>query len=592
MSSSGRSKAPRGGKEDHIDDRTSGAVEEPIGKNSEFVSRREFIERLDYESAKNEERFSRLETRIDRLAENTDIKFAEIKEQFTELRELLYMKLTGLPGKEKESPTVSEGTPPPVFSDTGASESIKLSRHFYEDYSPVNPAQHEKEDPVPQSKNRGRLSASFKNAVDMQTLIDFNAGKVEYTKKSPDISGLRLGSLSERDIVEWLNRWDEILAEHPTYPFNFASSISSYIKQKLVTANDITDGLREVNRAGLPELVQWLCTCIRPIDNISFIKALDMNVFFRSKKDFILTERNHRDFYENIKIYNRDFSHLLDLLMDSLHEGQEYPPMNTKEGVGILWVYLKKFPCDYGHAVWIDVPGDKKFKNFSEFLVEFMKVCQKHRMFSEATVKLSHVVSYRQRGGGRGDDYDTRPSEYGHPVGFDDHRFFRPDDKPRNRSPVFVGKNLLHGPGEEVTVSTSDAKYPFEDATESSRGVLPPQNVESRDHREPDHDPKLGESRLSAFAKSSDHFGPNSHYPSNGVSSPTGGPVPLRRPPPVPGVCFEALRSGNCENFDLGCCSYDHSVAALVAYCKKQQENMEAFVSNNPIGGGASKSRA
>ena len=53
MSSSGRSKAPRGGKEDHIDDRNRCAVEEPIGKNSEFLSRREFIERMDFESAKN-----------------------------------------------------------------------------------------------------------------------------------------------------------------------------------------------------------------------------------------------------------------------------------------------------------------------------------------------------------------------------------------------------------------------------------------------------------------------------------------------------------------------------------------------------------
>ena len=80
MSSSGRSKAPRGGKEDHIDDRTSGATEEPIGKNSEFVSRREFIERMDYESAKNEERFLRLEERMDRLAESTEKKFDEIME--------------------------------------------------------------------------------------------------------------------------------------------------------------------------------------------------------------------------------------------------------------------------------------------------------------------------------------------------------------------------------------------------------------------------------------------------------------------------------------------------------------------------------
>ena len=68
-----------------------------------------------------------------------------------------------------------------------------------------------------------RLSDSYKNAVDMQTRVDLNTGKIKYTKNSPDIIGLRLGTMSERDIVEWLNYWDESLAEYPTYAFNFVS---------------------------------------------------------------------------------------------------------------------------------------------------------------------------------------------------------------------------------------------------------------------------------------------------------------------------------------------------------------------------------
>ena len=89
--------------------------------------------------------------------------------------------------------------------------------------------------------------------------------------------------------------------------------------------------------------------------------------------------------------------------------------------------------------------GGEKFKNFSERFVEFMRVCQKHRMFSEATLKLSHVMSYRTRDDGRGNDYDTRPPEYRPPVKFRDQRPFRSDDKLINRSPVFVAKNSLHG---------------------------------------------------------------------------------------------------------------------------------------------------
>ena len=148
----------------------------------------------------------------------------------------------------------------------------------------------------------------------MQRTMYSNLTRIEYAKKTPDTSRLCLGTLTERNIVEWLTRWDEIISENPTYPFNIASTISRFVKQKLVTENDIDGGLYEINRAGLLQLIRWLCTCIRPIDNISFIKALDSNICFRSKKDFVLTEKNHRDFYENIKAYNRDFTFLLDLL--------------------------------------------------------------------------------------------------------------------------------------------------------------------------------------------------------------------------------------------------------------------------------------
>ena len=80
---------------------------------------------------------------MDELAYNSN-------RQFEELKELFNIKLTGLPGKEKESPTVSESTLFPVVFNTRTPDSIKLSVHFDEDYS-----QREKEEPFPQSKKNG-----------------------------------------------------------------------------------------------------------------------------------------------------------------------------------------------------------------------------------------------------------------------------------------------------------------------------------------------------------------------------------------------------------------------------------------------------
>ena len=146
MSSSGRSKAPRGGKEDHIDDRTSCAVEEHNGKNSEFLSRREFIERMDYESAKNEDRFQKIEDRISRVEICVHDMYARIDQKIDKMIELMRTMLVNPQVSKKDSPPVLESTPSLVVLDTKVSNRVKLSVHLDEDYSPVEEKQCEKEE--------------------------------------------------------------------------------------------------------------------------------------------------------------------------------------------------------------------------------------------------------------------------------------------------------------------------------------------------------------------------------------------------------------------------------------------------------------
>ena len=146
MSSSGRSKAPRGGKEDHIDDRTSGAVEEPIGKNSEFLSRREFIERMDYESAKNEDRCQKIEDRISRVEICVDDMYARIDRKIDKMMELVRTLLVKSSGSKKDSPLVLEGTQSPVVLGVKVPDGGKLLVHLDEDYLIVKPEEEKKEE--------------------------------------------------------------------------------------------------------------------------------------------------------------------------------------------------------------------------------------------------------------------------------------------------------------------------------------------------------------------------------------------------------------------------------------------------------------
>ena len=79
-----------------------------------------------------------------------------------------------------------------------------------------------------------------------------------YIEKSPDISGIHLGSYLAGDIVDWINQWDAVVAEHPTYPFVFANSISLLIKCKIIRLNKIRGGDKELNGASLYQLLKWL----------------------------------------------------------------------------------------------------------------------------------------------------------------------------------------------------------------------------------------------------------------------------------------------------------------------------------------------
>ena len=309
-------------------------------------------------------------------------------------------------------------------------------------------------------------------------------------------------------------------------------------------------------------------------------------------------------------MYNRDFCCLLDLLMDSLQEGQEAPPMTVKEGVGILSVYIKKIPCDYGWAVWTDMPTEKKYKKFSEFLTEFMKVCQRHRNLSEGTQKLSHVVSYRKdRGNYKKFNSDIRPFVNGNPKGPNDHRP-RYSDSRQNGHNVSMMESRRYPDEHEEDFNKryyeeeylleefsplNENEYPLEEYLEYDQEAVNTREMEGKKYSEQDNYPEDPEesSRLNAFMQGPNRFGPKPSFPSNRTPPVfNSGRGPARAPPPVPGVCFEVLKSGTCEAHKMGRCTYDHTTAALIAYNKRQLQNVEAFAAKVSSNSGEPKPRA
>ena len=67
-----------------------------------------------------------------------------------------------------------------------------------------------------------RTSGTIQGSISKNSVYSMFSNR--YTEKTPDISGIRLGSYSAREIVDWINECDDAVAEHPTYPFVFAKT--------------------------------------------------------------------------------------------------------------------------------------------------------------------------------------------------------------------------------------------------------------------------------------------------------------------------------------------------------------------------------
>ena len=137
--------------------------------------------------------------------------------QFEELKSIIL----GRSVNAEATPIVIKSSLPIEPFTVRERDEVRLSDNFDEE-SPEDKKDYH-------AKDQRRLSQSWSNAVLMQKAIEANQGNVQYAKKVPDTSRIYLGSLNEREIVEWESSWDELLAAHPTYPFNIPLSVSSYV---------------------------------------------------------------------------------------------------------------------------------------------------------------------------------------------------------------------------------------------------------------------------------------------------------------------------------------------------------------------------
>ena len=264
--------------------------------------------------------------------------------------------------------------------------------------------------PVRLPKEEKRKSVIARNAKMVDFLME-RAGTVRYMSNIPSLQGVSLTSLELRDILHWHLAIEKMMAQYPGCPFPWSTTIAQHVAMHLMTDNDV-DGFAEFHSVPFSVLISYIQNSIRPVDKITFLSVLNRAVYFKSKQDFQLTERNFYDFFENLKLFVKEFAFCYNFLCDSLREGDEKPPLIMKTDVGVLYFFITKIPCYYGFAVWADMNGDRRFDNIEDFVKKFMDVALVHRSWSENTRKMHNIVSFRpSKGGKQSADNSFRPEE-------------------------------------------------------------------------------------------------------------------------------------------------------------------------------------
>lgn len=559
--------------------RDSKELKESIDK-AEFESLKEQVANV----ARLEERSDKIEmqlsARIDVIAEGQ----AELSASINDIKDSFRMMVgmiqeLGAKNKPTENPEVEEPLTP-------EKESVILSKTLLESSFPQR-----KRAPIIDEKAGRRLSQILENSNDIEKMWD-KSGDVQYRENFPSYKHIWLSWITLPEVIKWLKDIDEYHNRHPTCRLPIATLISEKARQRIMNKNGLDD-MFAFNRQSLSQMIKYLQRTVRPFDNIEFNKSFKKSFWFFSKAEFDLNERNFVDFYERWQDFDRDCRFVLDFLMESLAPGQDSPPITNKDG-GLIQIYLKKIPCEYGDTVW-ELIKDRKFNNFLSFSNTFRKIIELHLGHAEETLKLGNVLTYKKK----------RPQKDS--TVFQERKAYSNDGQLPGKRLMFLAeehKYLTEVEAEQLVqyqedLHTLDTAYAKAGPTEDDLpcGLSDEDAIESiamgKTAIPSDMDDyALGE-QLNALMHEPNKFGPRPSFPSNRGPSAAPGYTDriMRRPPPSPtdNACFRMLQFKRCAEHEQGKCKYSHEDSVMRTAAKKQVQKMnDLWLDQNgkPSGGG------
>ena len=301
------------------------------------------------------------------------------------------------------------------------------------------------------------------------------------------------------------------------------------------------------------KLMKLLMREVRPESPLLFLKVLDKSVDFDAPRNYVPSALDFTPLYNALLLYRNDFTMIVDILSEGNEEN--IPPITNKEG-GLIHMFLKKIPFDYGKHVMQTIKQGK-FKSIRAFLNEFYRVVEQHKAVFLNTKSMNQFFS-------RSLVFETPSKSSQRPSGFV-KRHHVSEIAPVN------GDSEQEPPSEHV--SDDDYLTATQDDIREKEEPIPTVEFPTADSDPSDDQVSAGEERLQQL--------------DNMVKAPV---KILSRPKPTSGselykppfkresqgstVCWVELFEGNCQNKN---CPHSHDYAKL---CRAHQAYFEKLQSS------------
>ena len=336
---------------------------------------------------------SNRDERIEKIENDIVLLKSDVSEIKGLLRELLLAnKLKEI---EKEKPTdepiiMSADTP----IDTFAAADDDFVPRFSRGNQNKNEAKPEnKKDKYYQSARRSTiLGPSLPNSADEPINP---AAKAGFLTMEPDHSHLVLSSLKIQDICIFYQKFHEFTSTHKYCP-SLLGKLTEKVK-KLLASKIPNLTVFEINTKTNEEILDLISEAIRPKSRNNFLLLLDSNVNFKMPYDgYKPTATDFSLFVQALYTYREDFATVFDLLAHK-NTQSNIPPINNKDNLGVIKLFNKKIPNEYGIRTFSNMfeEKSKEYETLEQYLNDFYKVVASDSRHGEHSRDLQMKLSAR-----------------------------------------------------------------------------------------------------------------------------------------------------------------------------------------------------